>query len=144
MKEIKHSRGADSDVYQDSLKIRKAVFVKEQGVPQNLEIDDSENKCTYFNIYLNHQAVATARFSPTEDNGVHIQRVAVLKDFRQQQLGSELIEIIIKYARENNYSYAILGAQNHAQEFYKKLGFDVVGEQYTEVGIQHHDMKLNL
>ncbi|CAJ1198928.1 GNAT family N-acetyltransferase [Companilactobacillus nantensis] len=144
MKEIKHSRGINNDIYQDSLKIRKAVFVKEQQVPQNLEIDADEDLCTYFNIYLDGQVVATARFSPTADNGVHIQRVAVLSDFRQQHLGSELIKTIVQYARDHDYAYAILGAQDHAQAFYKNLGFKVIGEQYTEVGILHHDMKLNL
>jgi len=144
MKEIINAQGTDSTIYQDSLKIRKAVFVKEQQVPQNLEIDDIEDQCTYFNIYLDGQAVATARLSPTNDNGVHIQRVAVLKNFRKQHLGSELIKSMIDFARKNNFNYAILGAQDHAQPFYKKLGFEVVGEQYTEVGILHHDMKLNL
>lgn len=144
MKEIKHSFGNKSALYQDSLEIRKAVFVQEQNVAQDLEIDADESKCTYFNVYQDNQAIATARISPTEDNGVHIQRVAVLKDFRHQQLGSDLIQYIIQYARENNYKYAILGAQDHAQAFYKKLGFEVIGEQYTEVGIFHHDMKLNL
>lgn len=144
MKEIKHSFGNKSTVYHDSLNIRKTVFVQEQHVSPDLEIDADEAKCTYFNIYQDHQAVATARVSPTNDNGVHIQRVAVLKAFRHQKLGSDLIQAIIQYARDNDYKYAVLGAQDHAQSFYKKLGFEVIGKQYTEVGIFHHDMKLNL
>ena len=144
MKEIRHTTDISSKIYTDSLNIRKTVFVKEQNVPQNLEIDDLETSCTYFNLYLNDIAVATARFYPIKDNGIHVQRVAVLKEYRQQHLGSELFKSIFEYAQEQNYAYVILGAQDHAQAFYKKLGFKVIGEQYQEVGISHHDMKLNL
>jgi len=144
MSEIKHTTDISSDIYADSIAIRKAVFVKEQNVPQNLEIDNLEADCTYFNLYLENKAVATARFYPTDDNGVHVQRVAVLKDYREKHLGSQLLKAIFDYARQQNYAYVILGAQDHAQNFYKKLGFEVVGRQYQEVGIAHHDMKLNL
>ena len=144
MTKIKHSNDTNSDIYQDSINIRTKVFVEEQNVPKNMEIDDMEDKCTYFNVYEDNQAVATARIFPTEDNGIHVQRVAVLKDYRQHHLGSQLLKFIFKYAKENNFNYVILGAQDHAQKFYKNLGFKVIGEPYQEVGIAHHDMKLDL
>ncbi|WP_057881603.1 GNAT family N-acetyltransferase [Companilactobacillus kimchiensis] len=144
MNKIKHTSNIDSDIYRDSLAIRRAVFVTEQNVPEDLEIDNLESQCIYFNVYLDDQAVATARFYPTDDNGIHIQRVAVLKKYRQEHLGSDLLKYIFNYAQEENYNYVVLGAQDHAQNFYKKLGFKVIGKQYQEVGIAHHDMKLNL
>jgi len=144
MSEIKHTNNIKSDIYKDSINIRKTVFVDEQNVPEELEIDALENKCTYFNVYLDQKAVATARFYVTDDNGIHVQRVAVLKDYRQKHLGSELLRNIFQYSKEQNYNYVILGAQDHAHAFYKKLGFQVIGDQYLEAGILHHDMKLNL
>lgn len=144
MNKIKHSNDINSDIYHDNVNIRKDVFIKEQNVPEDLEIDDNEDKCTYFNLYIDDKAVATARIFPTADNGVHVQRVAVLKAFRHQNLGSDLLQSIIKYSKQNNFQYVILGAQDHAQKFYKQLGFKVIGEQYQEVGILHHDMKLDL
>ncbi|KRK82568.1 GNAT family N-acetyltransferase [Companilactobacillus bobalius DSM 19674] len=124
--------------------IRKKVFVDEQNVPAEIEIDNDEDKCTYFVLYSNQQAAATARFQTTSDNGIHIQRVAVLKPFRHQHLGSDLLKYIFNYARKHNFNYIVLGAQDHAQAFYTQLGFEVVGEQYQEAGILHHDMKLSL
>jgi len=144
MNEIKYSNNIDSDIYRDSVQIRKIVFVQEQDVPEDLEIDSLEDKCTYFNLYIGDKAVATARFYPTDDNGIHVQRVAVLKDFRQQHLGSELLNFIFQYAKDKNFDYIILGAQDHAQAFYTKLGFEIIGKQYLEAGILHHDMKLKL
>jgi len=143
MNKIKHTTDINSTIYTDSLNIRKTVFVKEQKVPQNLEIDNLEADCTYFNLYLDDKAVATARFYPTDDNGVHVQRVAVLKEFRNQGLASFLLKDIFRKAKKD-YQYIILGAQDQAQEFYKKLGFHVVSDQYLDAGILHHDMRLDL
>ena len=70
--------------------------------------------------------------------------MAVLKEYRQKHLGSKLLKYIFDFAKKENYQYVILGAQDHAQMFYTKLGFKVVGEQYKEAGILHHDMKLEL
>lgn len=144
MHKIKYTDDINSDIYHDSLNIRKNVFVKEQNVPENIEIDDSEDKCIHFVLYDDETPMATARFFVTDNNGIHVQRVAVLKKFRQNHLGSELLNSIFNFARKENYQYVILGAQDHAQEFYTKLGFTVVGEQYKEAGILHHDMKLKL
>lgn len=144
MNKIKSSNDINSDIYYDSVDIRKKVFVDEQNVPAEIEIDNDEDKCTYFVLYSNHQATATARFQTTSDNGIHIQRVAVLKQFRHQHLGTDLLKYIFDYAKEQNFDYIILGAQDHAQAFYTQLGFKVVGEQYEEAGILHHDMKLSL
>ncbi|CAJ1181923.1 GNAT family N-acetyltransferase [Companilactobacillus paralimentarius DSM 13238 = JCM 10415] len=144
MDKIKSSNDINSDIYYDSVGIRKKVFVDEQNVPTEIEIDKDEDKCTYFVLYSNQQAVATARFQVTSDNGIHIQRVAVLKSFRHQHLGSDLLKYIIDYAQKQNFDYIILGAQDHAQAFYTQLGFKVIGEQYKEAGILHHDMKLSL
>ncbi|MQS75932.1 GNAT family N-acetyltransferase [Companilactobacillus halodurans] len=144
MNEIKYSSDVRSNTYKDSTNIRKIVFINEQNVPENLEIDDKEDQCTYFNLYSDNKAVATARFFPLDDGGIHVQRVAVLKNYRHKNLGSQLLKYIFKFAKKQGYNYVILGAQDHAQNFYKELGFKVIGKQYQEVGIAHHDMKLLL
>ncbi|APX72156.1 GNAT family N-acetyltransferase [Companilactobacillus allii] len=145
MQEIKYTTDLNSKSYQDGLNIRKQVFIKEQGVSESLEISD-EDKCEHVTLYSDGLAVATARFFVTDDNGIHIQRVAVLKEYRHKNLATNLLTDMITKIKKNsnNYKYIILGAQDHAQEFYIKLGFKVIGDQYTEAGILHHDMKLTL
>ncbi|MCH4008904.1 GNAT family N-acetyltransferase [Companilactobacillus sp.] len=144
MIEIRVSNDLNSNVYKDGLDIRKAVFVDEQHVPADLEIDDNESNCIYNTLYKDNQPAAVARYFPTKNNGIHIQRVAVLKDFRHQGLASELIEKIAVDAKIQGYQYIILGAQDQANGFYKSLGFKVVGDQYKEAGILHHDMRKEL
>ncbi|RHW50255.1 GNAT family N-acetyltransferase [Bombilactobacillus bombi] len=130
----------NSSIYQNSLQIRQEVFVQEQKVPTNIEVDNYEERCTYYVGYINHTPVATARNYLTEDHGWHIQRVAVLKKYRQQGYARELLTFIENQARQQHINYLILGAQDQAQPFYLKQGFTVVGEQFVEAGIKHHNM----
>ncbi|WP_125770063.1 GNAT family N-acetyltransferase [Companilactobacillus furfuricola] len=141
MHEIKTTTNLASPIYQDGLKIRTKVFVEEQKVPADLEVDDREDKCKYYTLYVKQIPAAVARYYPTEDNGIHIQRVAVLKDFRKQGLASELLNRIIADAKTDGYTYVILGAQDQANGFYKKLGFKVIGPQFLDAGILHHNMR---
>ncbi|KRK79202.1 GNAT family N-acetyltransferase [Companilactobacillus nodensis] len=143
MLKINYSTDLSSKTYQDALSIRKEVFIKEQNVEPDIEID-GEDSCTHVTIYMDGTPAGTARYYPTDDNGVHIQRVAVLKDFRHQGIASILLKDIIDKVTKEDYHYVILGAQDHAQDFYIQLGFKVIGEQYREAGILHHDMELIL
>ncbi|MBA1393976.1 GNAT family N-acetyltransferase, partial [Lactobacillus sp. XV13L] len=122
------------------LNIREKVFVAEQKVPQELEVDQYENKCTYYVLYRERKPVATTRFYTTEDNGWHIQRVAVLKPYRRQGYAKQLLLYIEDQAQKAHIDYLTLGAQDQAQGFYSKLGFVVQGPQFLDAGIKHHKM----
>ncbi|GKQ43191.1 acetyltransferase [Companilactobacillus sp. RD055328] len=142
--EIKLSTDLKSPIYQDALNIRYKVFVDEQDVPENMEIDEYEDISTYFVGYIDDQPVVTARCFPTDDNGWHVQRVATYKEYRKRGLAKELLEYIEQVAKQEDYDYLILGAQDQAQGFYLKLGYQVIGDQYMDAGIEHHDMKKSL
>ncbi|MFT9373718.1 GNAT family N-acetyltransferase [Liquorilactobacillus hordei] len=131
-----------SKVYQDALAIRKEVFVVEQGVPEALEIDAEELAMHYVG-YVDNQAVVTARI--VEGNGAwHIQRVATLNSQRHKGYAKELLKCIEEIAVEDKVPYLTLGAQDQAQDFYSKLGFEVVGVGFLDAGIPHHKMNKKL
>lgn len=142
--EIKTTIDLNSQVYKDDLAIRNTVFVEEQNVPVDMEIDEYENMSTYFVGYIDNKPVVTARCFSTEDNGWHVQRVATYKEYRKQGLARELLLYIEERAKEKKIDYLILGAQDQAQGFYLKLGYQVEGPQYLDAGINHHDMKKTL
>ncbi|MGR3741238.1 GNAT family N-acetyltransferase [Companilactobacillus sp. DQM5] len=139
--EIKITTDLNSQIYKDALQIRKNVFVKEQNVPEDMEIDEFESNSTYLVGYKDSIPIVTARFYNTADNGWHIQRVATVKEFRKKGLAKQLLKHIENMAQNKHINYLILGAQDQAQEFYLKLGYHVIGEQYIDAGINHHDMK---
>lgn len=133
-----------SSIYHDALAIRKNVFIDEQSVPIDLEIDDLESSCYHVVAYDNEQPVATARIYPKTNTIAKIQRVAVLAMCRGQKIGQNIMQETERYAKSLGFTEVTLGAQNHAISFYEKLGYHVVGKEYEDAGISHHDMEKSL
>ncbi|UJF15151.1 GNAT family N-acetyltransferase [Jeotgalibaca sp. MA1X17-3] len=132
----------NSPIYKDSLQIRRTVFISEQHVDPAIEIDEKESLCIHLVAYNPlKKAVATARLYPVSSTILKIQRVAVLREERKKRYGEELMQQIELIAREKEYTTLILGAQNHALPFYERLGYSIIGEEYEEAGILHHDME---
>lgn len=131
-----------SAVYQDSLQLRKEVFIQEQGVSPEIEIDEKEDSCMHIVGYTETgKPAATGRLYPLSPDTCKVQRVAVAKEMRGNHYGKELMNKLEEIALENNFSKIILGAQNQALPFYKKMGYQVISEEYAEAGILHHDVE---
>lgn len=136
---IKTGSWADLGEYCKS--IRLPVFVKEQGVPQRLELDPQDETFLHVVIF-NHDntAIATARLAPNGKFG----RMAVLKKYRRQGLGTVLLKQITKLADSLGSEQLVCHAQQSAVEFYKKNGFQIIGKPFQEAGITHIKMMKNL
>ncbi len=120
--------------------IRKKVFINEQKVPKNLEIDGLDEDCLQYLAMDGETPVATCRLRIIE-NIAKIERVAVLKNYRGRGIGRDLMQHVIKESVENPAIKRIkLGAQISAAEFYTRLGFEKIGEHYMDAGIEHIDM----
>lgn len=78
------SKVIDPEMLEDCFYIRKKVFVEEQGVPEESEIDEYESESIHLIGYDNGQPVATARIRPINETTVKIERVAVIKSHRGQ------------------------------------------------------------
>ncbi|WP_417242257.1 GNAT family N-acetyltransferase [Celeribacter sp.] len=123
------------------LALRFDVFVHEQKVPADEELDDLDPVSVHFLACDTHgNNVGTARVYEVGSIG-KIGRVCVVKSHRGTGLGKRLIEACLQdlHARPH-ITQAKLGAQNHAIAFYEGLGFSVVGGEYMDGGIPHHDM----
>lgn len=137
---IVHTRDTMSDIYLDALRIRNQVFMVEQGVPKDIEIDKNEAACIHFVLYTDNQAVATCRLLPLKDGVMKLQRMAVLKEYRGKNFGREIVQETEVFTREQGYNTITLGAQITAVDFYEKLGYSKYGEQFMDANIPHYHM----
>ena len=134
-----------SDIYLDAVRIRQKVFVQEQGVPANLEIDGNEAYSVHFVLYTDEEKpAATVRLLPLNDKTFKLQRMAVLKEYRGKNLGTEIIAEAEIFAKQQGFTTIELGAQLTAKRFYEKLGYQVYGEPFQDAGIAHVHMKKEL
>jgi predicted GNAT family N-acyltransferase len=116
--------------------IRFEVFVEEQGVPAEMEMDALDAKCLHAVGFIEEKAVATGRLLPDG----HIGRMAVLKPWRGRGIGGAILERLIEAARSRGDREIALSSQVHATAFYRRYGFEPRGEVYEEAGIPHQAM----
>jgi len=127
------------------VEIRNQVFIIEQQVPPELELDELDTSAKHFLAYTpSNQAIGTARVLISNNRTAQIGRMAVLKEYRNQGCGLALLQGCLQWARLQQMSKVILHAQNHAIPFYQKSGFNIHGNEFMDAGIPHHEMVLIL
>jgi predicted GNAT family N-acyltransferase len=135
---------ADTDArYEDALSVRYAVFVDEQGVPEDLEVDEHEDDATHFVAYDDGEPVGAARLREYEAGVGKVERVAVRESRRGEGWGAALMDELEATASER-YDELYLHAQLPAAGFYDDRGYVREGEQFEEAGIPHVAMRKRL
>ena len=117
--------------------IRFTVFVDEQGVPAEIELDEHDAVCVHAVAFDGERAVGTGRLLPDG----HIGRMAVLKEVRNRGVGALLLATLMEKARALGFPEVALSAQIHAARFYRRHGFVEEGPEYIEAGIRHQAMR---
>lgn len=121
--------------------VRRKVFVEEQGVPVALEWDEWDERSDHaVAVDGSGHAIGTARLLPDGRVG----RMAVLKPWRGQGIGAALLSAMIEQARRRAFAQVTLHAQTRAAGFYRRFGFSERGEKFSEAGIPHVEMTLDL
>lgn len=128
--------------------IRIQVFVEEQKVPLEEELDEydeSPEACAHLLLKDGELPVATGRWKVYEEGTAKLQRIAVLKEHRKGGVGRLLIQALEDHARKAGMKRAVLDGQCQAQGFYQKLGYHTVpGEPFLDAGILHVRMEKEL
>jgi predicted GNAT family N-acyltransferase len=130
------------DEHESLTMIRQKVFIEEQKVTSQLEWDGMDEGAIHFLAFKNEKAIGCARAFVIE-NYMQLGRMAVLKAYRGEDVGTALIEKAITTAKLNQLSAIYISAQCQAIDFYKKFGFEITSDIYLDAEILHRDMKLN-
>lgn len=118
--------------------VREAVFVKEQGVPREIELDANDDVSRHaLACDANGTAIGTGRLLPDG----HIGRMAVLAAWRGQGVGRALLERLLDEAAAGGMRQLVLNAQVPACGFYRRFGFVEEGAEFLEAGIPHRTMR---
>jgi predicted GNAT family N-acyltransferase len=132
------------DGKEDAYLIRKRVFIEEQGVPEEMELDECDPLAQHALAYLNSECIGTARLVTLPGNVGRIGRMAVLPMNRRQGTGGELLRALLELSKSQGITQLELHAQLSAMHFYEQFGFIAQGGIYDEAGIAHRDMILNI
>lgn len=125
--------------------LRRAVFIDEQAVPVDEEVDGLDGDCTHVLLReLGGPPLACARMRSLPDGRVKAERVAVAASVRGRGYGRKVMAEIARMAREDNAPEVILAAQVSAIPFYLALGYALCSEEFMDAGIPHRKMRLPL
>jgi len=123
----------------EQYRIRKEVFIKEQGIDENLERDGLDRDCSHVLVFENNEAVGTGRVLDT-DNSPLIGRIAVLKDYRGKQYGDLIVRKLVDFCFRQGEKRVEVHSQIPTIKFYEGIGFEISGEEFLENGITHISM----
>ena len=125
----------------DARRVRELVFVREQGIPLELEMDQWDARCDHaLASAADGTIVGTGRLLPDG----HVGRMAVLKDWRGRGVGALLLQALVEQARNRGHANVRLNAQADATGFYRRYGFEACGSEFMEAGIAHVVMQRDL
>ncbi|WP_339021226.1 GNAT family N-acetyltransferase [Spiroplasma endosymbiont of Atherix ibis] len=127
-------------VFDQALEIRKKVFCEEQNYPLYEEIDEYDELSFHVIGFYNNKAICCARIVKKNEEW-YLGRIAVLKKFRSQGIGLQLVNYLVNFTTDKLKADKIyLNAQETAIKLYEKMGFKIVSEPFYEGTIRHFKM----
>ena len=134
--------GAWQELGERAAHVRKAVFIQEQGIAPDIEMDGQDVTALHA-LVTNRldQPVATGRLVTLSPGVARIGRMAVHRALRGSSLGRQMLAALVQAAADRGDRQVVLNAQTSAQPFYERAGFEVSGPRYEEAGLQHVPMQ---
>jgi len=121
--------------------IRRRVFIEEQRVPEEIELDADDALAFHALATIGNDAIGCGRMLDHGDGEVKIGRMAVMPEFRGTGVGRDILRFLMDRARARGLRKAVLHAQLTAEGFYLKEGFTPLGDVFDEAGIAHRKME---
>jgi predicted GNAT family N-acyltransferase len=128
---------------EDASALRFAVFVDEQGVPAELEVDEHDATATHLVAVRDGRVVGTCRLVPDGD-ALRLGRLVVARDARGRGVATRLLERAEHWGRERGARRMRLAAQTHACALYESVGYQRRGIPFDEAGLEHVRMEREL
>lgn len=135
--------------FEQAIRIRTEIFVDEQNIPADLELDEYDDEALHWLILreADLEPVATGRMISYQEGCqmrpvAKIERISVVKAARGQKLGNWLMREILKTVISEGFDQAILDAHSHLRPFYEKLGFQAEGDEFWKANVRLYRMRL--
>jgi predicted GNAT family N-acyltransferase len=111
---------------ESALAIRHEVFVREQGIPAELDFDGKDQQAHHVLVYSAGRGVATGRVLIADGGQAVLARIAVLSDYRGHGLGHIVVRELEAIAVEAGATSFSLLPHRYLERFYQGLGYTTV------------------
>lgn len=144
MEKINYKLVTSEQELKEALAVRREVFIEEQGIPLEIELDEHDQEALHMVVEDGKRVIGTARIQFLTPLQAKIERMAVLKSFRRQGIGSGMISLLNDELKKRKIAEIVLHAQYPVVPFYRSRGFRETGAPFLEAGIKHRKMQRQL
>lgn len=134
-----------SCAYRDMVTLRDAILRKPLGLTFTETYLQQEINDWLIGCYLTENdrelLAGCCILTPVDENTVQLRQMAVAPEFRGRGIGRDIIAFAEQTAVSNGFRELMMHARKTAAGFYEKLGYKIHGNEFTEVGILHYEMK---
>jgi predicted GNAT family N-acyltransferase len=126
---------------QEAFEVRRQVFVREQGISEDLVFDGHDREALHMVVKDGEIVIGSARVQFLTGNQAKLERMAILKRYRRKGIGGEMLLFLDAVWKDRQVQQIIIHAQLEVVPFYKLCGFDELGLPFWEAGIEHIKMR---
>ncbi len=144
MQEVLVKRVETEAEMEGAVGVRFRVFVSEQAVPPEEELDEADATATHAIALSGDTIIGTGRLLIRDDTTAIIGRMAVDREWRRRGVGGQILLFLEEEARAQGYRQSVLHAQEYVKSFYASHGYTEHGDVFLEVGIPHIEMRKRL
>ncbi|MEM9771181.1 MAG: GNAT family N-acetyltransferase [Cyanobacteria bacterium P01_D01_bin.73] len=131
-----------SKFWENARQLRYEVFIKGQGIPEDLELDDRDQTACHL-IALHNQSTCGVMRILQESDYAKFGRIAIHPSYRKQGIATAMVRQAIAFCHLAGINKISLNSQSYITHLYEKLGFKAKGEPFIEAGIHHLHMVLD-
>ncbi len=130
--------------YLETVVLREEVLRKPLGMKFHGKDLVAEKDHWHLSLWDANECIATVVLQPLNEQEVKLRQMAVKEEYRGNGVGSALIALAERLARNEGFETIVLHARQNALDFYKQNGYEPFGKTFTEVGIPHKKMQKSL
>lgn len=144
MSKFSYKLVTDDVELQEAFDVRRQVFVREQGISEDLVFDGHDREALHMVVKDGERVIGSARVQFLSDNQAKLERMAILQRYRRKGIGRKMLLFLDAVWKDKQVQQVIIHAQFEVIPFYKLCGFDELGLPFREAGIKHIKMRKRL
>ncbi|MEO8206403.1 MAG: GNAT family N-acetyltransferase [Chthoniobacterales bacterium] len=124
--------------YESALRLREDILRKPLKIAWGEDAFGGDADCFHLGCFNQEKMIGTLLLKPVDKVTLKMRQVAVALNCQRQGIGTGLVYFAEEFAREKTYQVMMSHAREAALPFYIRLGYQVVGEKFTEVTLPHY------
>ncbi|MBL7694261.1 MAG: GNAT family N-acetyltransferase [Ferruginibacter sp.] len=140
LKQIDHG----TKEYQQMVKLRMDILRQPLGLSFTDEELAREKEDILIGAFDDDDLLACCLLTRADNNSVRLRQMAVQNNLQGKGIGASMMNFAETVARDKGFKKMVMHARKTALGFYEKLGYSVVGDEFTEVTIPHFVMEKSL